>query len=93
MAENEGTDYVVLRETDDYAWSVQGTVRARSAQEAIRRVAEADDRAEGVFRAVPERSWRTQIKVRTEQVVQRKFDAVDDAPATKPPTPKQPPSA
>lgn len=61
---SEPTAYVVLAKKDE-GWHEVATVPARSRAEAIKKGAAERD---GIYTAVPERSWQP-IRVRTERIV------------------------
>jgi hypothetical protein len=61
------TTYIVLdRDSEQDQWQVVGRVDARSAKSAVREAIGGSDDAEGMFVAVPARSWRhVTVKVET----------------------------
>lgn len=76
------TEYVVLRENGDGTWSAGPPVEARSAHEAIRAgTKDGEGNLEGVYKAIPMRSWKATVKITTRKVVQSQFEDVGAAPA------------
>lgn len=80
--------YIVLKleSTSGQTWRVIANATAYSAEQAIREVCEltADKRGEppnGVFVAVPERSWNP-VTVRTEQKTLFRFGEAEEQPRT-----------
>lgn len=78
------TEYVVLKRTveDDSVWKEYKPQQARSAEEAIRKATDLGVRGheEGVYKAIPMRSWKQSIRIRTQQVAQSAFEDVGTPP-------------
>lgn len=55
--ETQATEYVILVETGG-SWTVNGTATASSASAAIRKFLDGKTEVDGIFVAIPTRSWK-----------------------------------
>lgn len=80
-ARGAGTEYVVLRAIvadGAEAWVVAGETAAAHKEDAIRHVvAEIPQGDDAVYRALPVRSWKGAVRIRTETVVRTKTEIID----------------
>lgn len=80
--QQQATEYIVLRQNGDGTWADMPPVEARSAHEAIRVGTKdgGEGNVEGVYKAIPMRSWKATVKITTRKVVRSQFEDVGETP-------------